>query len=850
MRFGKTVGHRVVLGLVLVALFGAMSLRAQEAPEATPEPEMVPEAAAPPEVESPPPVAPQPPVVATPPRAERPEAATTPRAGETPEVRSLPEVEADIEESVWLNVQDGDIRDIIQQISQATGRSFIIDDRLRGRKVTILSQRQMTKGEAYQAFLSALNVAGYTVVEGPGGILKVVDINEAKKYPIPTHVDTIPITDNFITRLVTLRNVGAVTMMTAIRDMLSRGGTISVYDQTNTLIITDSGTNIDRLMKIIKELDAEGPQQVLEIIPVKNASAKEVAGMVDQLFSEKEKNANKPKPGEPVDITEVSKLIPDERTNSIIVLASKRAIGQVRELIGRLDRKLDGGEGKIHVYYLKYAKAKDLSATLATLTQGAGQPKPAAGGAAASGGGLVEFEGGIKIAPDESLNALIITATHKDYTTLVDRVISKLDVLRRQVYLEAIVMELRIDKSQELGASGHGGFGGAALGFGQSFGAISQLQGALGGGAVGPGTIGPALLGGLVSQRTVNIPIVDATGAARTVSIPAFSAFINAVATHGTTNIISTPNILTLDNQEATISVEQEEPTPGEQTITSSGIPIQGAVKYEKAGLVLKITPQIGHAETVNLKIDQELSTFGARVDGLNAPSKVKRKVTTNVLCQDGQTIVIGGLMQDEVRNSKQKIPLLGDIPLLGFFFSHTQKDVQKSNLLVFITPYVVKDSTDFSEILKNKIEQRNRFIQDNYGKRQQEMIRASIKTHREDLLEFREELLPEAPPLGARPVSTPLSPTQRSLSPQLPPTRRPSLPPPLGTPPPVISVPPLSAPPPPQTTQRTAPSAAPKWVPGTESSSSSAPIVEKSLPADTVAPGARKAKEGLEFEY
>ncbi len=642
------------------------------------------------------------------------------------------------EEQVFLNVKDAEILDIVKQISKATGRNFIIDERaLSGKKLTILSERSMTKGEAYQTFLSALNVAGFTIVEGPGGVLKIVRLQDAKSNPIPTHVDTIPITDLYITRLITLKNVGAADMMGAIRPMLSATGTMSVYAQTNTLIITDSGANIDRLMKIVKELDTEGPQQVMEIIHIANAAAKDVAGMVNQLFDEQKKSKSAPKAGEAVDIDEVSKLIPDERTNSIIVLASKRAMDQVRDVIHRLDQKISTGqEGRIHVYYLKHADAKKLATTLQSLTQDAGKAAPKTTGApgAAPASVLAEFEGGLKITADETINALVITATYKDYQTLVERVLSKLDVQRRQVYLEAVIMELRMSNGKEYGASAHGGIGmaGQALGFGQTFGAIQGLQRQL--------AAGPAILGGLISQRTVNINTVNAQGQAQSVSIPAFSAFLDALSTYTDANVVSSPNLLTLDNEKATIEVQQEIPIPGQQTLGSAGLASIAPVTYEKAGLTMNITPHIGQADQVNLEIDQELSTFGERDPVLNAPTKVKRHVKTNVICEDGSTIVIGGLMQDEINNSKNKVPVLGDIPLLGFFFSQTTKNVDKSNLLIFITPHVVSNTTDFGEILKRKIEERNRYIQDNYGKKQQEVIKASIRSHREDLLQFKEE--------------------------------------------------------------------------------------------------------------
>ncbi|MBI2341886.1 MAG: hypothetical protein HYU98_04055, partial [Deltaproteobacteria bacterium] len=359
------------------------------------------------------------------------------------------------EELVYLNVQDADIKDVIKQISKATGRNFIIDDKIKG-KITIISERPMTREEAYQTFLSALEVAGYTIVKGPAGVIKIVPLKDATRSPIPTHVDSTPVTDMFITRLIPLQNISAVEMSNAIKPLISAEANLFAYPATNTLIITDSGTNIDRLMKIIKELDQEGPQQVMEIIPVNNASARDVAQMVDQLF-EQQKAAGGAKPavkkaGELEEMAEVSKIIPDERTNSIIVLASRRAIDKVKSIIQKLDRKMEEGqEGKIHVYYLKHAKAKEMAETLSTLTAGAGAAKKDAKGGGAAGPVLAEFEGGMKITADEATNSLVITATAKDYQTLIDKVVSKLDIPRSQVYLEAVVMALTVKKNKSYG---------------------------------------------------------------------------------------------------------------------------------------------------------------------------------------------------------------------------------------------------------------------------------------------------------------------------------------------------------------------------------------------------------------
>lgn len=684
--------------------------------------------------------------------------ATGPQAGTTsPAVSTAAEGEKKevlgegSEEMVYLNVQDADIKDVIKQISKATGKNFIIDAKVTG-KITIISERAMTREEAYQTFLSALEVAGFTVVKGPADVIRIVATKEAVTAPIPTHVDTTPYTSSYITRLIPLQNISALDMSSAIKDLVSKNGNMFAYPATNTLIITDSGANIDRLMKIIKELDQEGPQQVLEIIPIRNAAAKDIAQLINSLYEKKQQDKNRAGRktagaggSQLEEIEEVSQIIADDRTNSVIVLASKRAIEKVKDLIAKLDVRIAlGDEGKIHVYYLKHAKAKDLAETLSSLTSAAGKSQASQKAGAPAGAGtaaktdivIAEFEGGLKITADEATNALIVTSTPKDFKTLVDRVISKLDIPRRQVYLEAVIMELQIEKNKAYGMSGHGGknIGGSLIGFGQSFQAAANLLSLFT--AVGPGS--PTVLGGLIGSNTVNFTVPSATGTGtQTVSVPTMSALVAALQTYSDANVVSTPNLLTLDNQEASIEVTREVAVAGQQIVTSAGIPIQGSPQYIPAGLKLKITPQIGEADSVMLKIEQELSNFGAAATNALAPPKQSRKVSTTVVTKDGETVVLGGLMEDEIRNAKEKVPLLGDIPILGFLFSHTSQQKGKRNLLIFITPHIVKDSSDFAEILKKKIEERNRFVDNNYGKGQRRVIRETIRSHREDLLEY-----------------------------------------------------------------------------------------------------------------
>lgn len=641
------------------------------------------------------------------------------------------------EEKVYLNVQDQDIKEIIKQISKATGRNFIIDAKVTG-KITILSNRMMTKNEAYQAFLSSLEVAGFTIVEGPGGIFKIIPLRDAKNYPIPTHVDTTPLSDQYITRLIKLENISASEMAEAIKGLISRNGNLFAYPETNTLVLTDSGTNIDRLMKIIKELDQEGPQETVEIIPLHYASAKEVAGIVLTLFEQEKGQARRPGAGGAEEIAEVSKIIADERTNSIIVLASKRAIDGVKELINRLDAKLEeGAEGKIHVHYLKHAKAADIAEVLASLAGQTAKPAGQAAGQQPAGTVVAELED-FKVAADETTNSLLITSTPKTYQTLVDKVLSKLDIPRKQVYLEAMIIEFILSKEKALGVSAHGGVEGAgALGFGQTFRQLAGLINPLGSGT-SPLTAAPGLLGGILARRTVNIQTTDSSGNSQTITVPAFSAFLTALAQLGDTNLVASPNLLALDNEESTIEILTKEPEPGQNVLGPSGLVTQGTPSRIEAGLTLKLTPQITEKGTVRLDIDQKFSFFATpKNTSLGTQAIAERKVKTSVVTNDGQTVVIGGLMQDEVRKSKTKVPLLGDIPILGFLFQQTSSTKSKSNLMLFLTPHIIRDSSDFNKVLHRKLGQQSEFLTKNFKVKERADIETVVRGHNADIADI-----------------------------------------------------------------------------------------------------------------
>ncbi|OGQ37517.1 MAG: type II secretion system protein GspD [Deltaproteobacteria bacterium RIFCSPLOWO2_01_44_7] len=652
------------------------------------------------------------------------------------------------EELVYLNVQDQDIKEIIKQISKATGRNFIIDAKVSG-KITILSNKMMSKEEAYQAFLSALQVAGFTTVAGPGGVLKIIPTRDAKNFPIPTHVDSTPYTDSYITRLIKMENISANDMAEAIKGLISRDGNLFAYPETNTLVLTDSGTNIDRLMKIIKELDQEGPQQTVEIIPIHFASAKELASIVLKIFEEQKGKGGGARPtGGLEEGAQVSQIIADDRTNSLIVLATKRAMEKVKELINRLDAKLEeGAEGKIHVHYLKYAKAKDITSVLQGL---AGQAaKPPGQGGADKGPIIAELED-FKVSADETTNSLLITASAKTYNNLVEKVIDKLDIPRKQVYLEAMVIEFTLARKKEFGISAHGGVaGGSTVGFGETFKQLTNLFDPLAAGTFAA----PGLLGGILSTRTVDIKVLDKDGAQKTISLPAFSAFLTALNSFGDTNIVASPNLLALDNEESSIEIIRKEPEAGQTTITGTGLSQAGPPSRVEAGLKLKLTPQITERGAVRMKIDQSYSSFVTPANTtLGSQAIVERKVATSVITNDAQTVVIGGLMEDKIITAKTKVPILGDIPLLGYLFQKKETTKGKSNLLLFITPHIIRDSGDFQNVLSRKLAQQDDFLDKNFKRKEKKTIETTIEGHNPDLL----DILAKAPASSASSTALP----------------------------------------------------------------------------------------------
>jgi len=652
---------------------------------------------------------------------------------------------------VTLDFQDAEITEVIGVIAQATGRNFLYDDRVRGR-VTVISPEPVTADEAYRVFESILQVKGFTTVPSPGGILKIVPLRDAKENPLDTITGSRP-TENrdlFITRLLPLRFVKAEQISETIKPLVSKEASVISYAPTNTLIITDSAANIRRLVNIIDQIDVSTYQEQIKLIPIRYADAAALTQQLAEIFGGEAGSSSTPgaagaggrvrraraaaqaqqqQPGIPGVETVIGgggepRFIPDERTNAIIVIANKAVLREVERIIDLLDYQRKGS-GRIHVYRLQNADAEEIAQTLSSLAGGGGggaRPTttrtnlsgiaPTAAqttGAALGGGGgtVADLGDGVRITADTPTNSLIIQANAEAFATLSE-VIEALDIRRPQVMVEALIMEVDVDDSQDLGAGwiyrtkvGSQG----VLGMGSATNASPSLGDVIGGLGT-PGQFTTALIAG-------TLDILDPNGSGNIIRVPTIQAIITAAQSDKDTNIISAPTILTADNEEAEIVVGQNIPVPTSRlqatsTTTDPNNPFQTSqnIAREDVGVTLRVTPQISEGDTVRLNIFQEISEVQSN-DSTLGPTTTNRKVENVVYVRDGEAVMIGGILAEVQGATETKVPWLGDIPILGWAFKGTSDTVRKTNLLVVLTPRIVRTPEDLGRVT---VEGRERF--------------------------------------------------------------------------------------------------------------------------------------------
>jgi general secretion pathway protein D len=596
---------------------------------------------------------------------------------------------------VTMDFRGVEIGTLVKFIGELTGKNFVVDERVRG-KVTVISPTKITVEEAYKVFESILEVHGFATVPA-GKVIKVVPATEARGKSITTMVGTevLPAADTMITQVIPIRHATVSDVKAFFTPLVSKSSLLVAYQPTNTLIVTDVLSNINRLLKILKEVDIPGYALQLAVIPLQYASAEAVSQELKTLFEARKRAPRAPRPKvQEVEISapEELKLIPDERTNSLIVLATAQTIQMIKGIIAKLDQEIPRGKGNIHVYYLQHAVADDLATILTGVAKEAKEgAKPGSSGIT---GKLPVLGEKISVLAEKTTNTLIIIASPQDYAVL-EEVIKKLDIVRAQVYVETLIAEVTLDKVKDLGVEWnvtatptegeyrqHGG---------TDFGLIDALQ--------------EGALQGLLMAVT--------KGYIGSTDIPDIKALLHFYSGDSDVNVLSTPRLLTTDNEEAEIIVGEERPFLKSSQLTTEGSTVR-TWEYKDVGITLKITPHISKGKLLRLSIFTEIKSFVEELAGeVGAVVTTKRQATTSVIVEDGSTVVIAGLIRDDKTGSVAKVPLLGDIPLLGWLFKSRTQTKIKTNLLIFITPRIVTSAEDLRKISEEEKGGREKHIEE-----------------------------------------------------------------------------------------------------------------------------------------
>jgi len=603
--------------------------------------------------------------------------------------------EEPLERYVTIDFENVDINIFIKYISELTGKNFIIDKGVRG-NVTIVSPTKISVDEAYKVFESVLEVEGFAAVPA-GTVIKIVPSADARSKSVETGFkeDTGEITDKIVTQLIPLKYADPEELKRLFTPLVSKNSVVISYPSTNLLIVTDVLSNISRLMQIIKQIDVAENVAEISVIPIENATASEVATILDSIFqgtsarrapTTRTTRRRTPAAAQAEETSpalgEVS-IIADERTNSLIIIASAFDTVKVKNLVAILDKEVPRGSGNINVYYLQHANAEEMTKVLMALPEKTDTP--------AEVGKAPVISKDVEIVADKATNSLVITANKADYAVL-ENVIQKLDIPRRMVYLEALIMEVDAEKDFAVGVEWIGGFT-----YGDDKGIV------FGGSKPGDSSALPSLENpSLPKGFTMGLinDFIEINGQ----TFPSLSAILNAYKQDSDVHIISTPQILTTDNEEAEIKVGENVPYITSQNTTAANQDYTN-YEYKDVGTTLKITPQINQENVLRLEVYVEVIRLKNESIALatNTPTTFKRTAQTTVIIEDTNTLVIGGIIGDDVQDSIYKIPILGDIPGLGWLFKTQSQSVNRVNLYIFLTPRIIRNPAEAIAVTKEK---------------------------------------------------------------------------------------------------------------------------------------------------
>lgn len=602
---------------------------------------------------------------------------------------------------VTIDFDNVEMAVLVKFVSELTGKNFIIDDKVRG-KVTIISPKKIPVEDVYDVFLSVLEVNGYAVVPA-GNMVKIIPAALAREKSLETRSKFQPGSpdDRMVTQIVSLERANPDDIKRVLDPITPKTSSVLSYPPAGILVITDYLSNIQRLQEIISALDVEGAGEQISYIPLKNASASEVVKSLTVIFQQRQPRGTG------------ARVVADSRTNSVILMANVAEAENVRRLVEFMDKDVPRGESNIQVYRLQNSLAEDLAKVLTNIVQGSGAATPATGPTAGQKVATPVVSKNVQVVPDKGTNTLVIMAEREDYRVL-ENIIRQLDVPRPMVYIEALIMEVNANKGFKLGVEWRGITEHGSVD-GQPTAAFIGSGGA--GTTTSPG--GYNIIPNVVYDTTTGLAsaafpggfamgLIGAGIKIGDVIFPSIGAVVQAYKTDSEVSILSTPQIMTLDNEEAEINVGENVPYVTRQDQTASGgtVPVNySQYEYRDVGVVLNITPHINEEDFIRLKISQQVTkvvSTGADPK-VATPTTLKRTVKTSVVVKDKETVVIGGLIGDSTADNNYKVPFLGEIPILGWLFKTNSKSREKTNLYVFITPHIVRTRDDAAGIYQQK---------------------------------------------------------------------------------------------------------------------------------------------------
>ncbi len=625
----------------------------------------------------------------TPPAAK--DAANRTPAGEAPEVPSeeappaLEETESEppADPYVTIDFDNVDLPVFIKFISELTGKNFVIDDAVRG-KVTIVSPNRISADEAYRVFESVLEVHGFTTVPS-GSIIKIIPAVNARSKSVETRLraEAVSPEDKVITQLIPLRYADPEELKKLFTPLISKTSIIVSYPPTRTLIVTDVQSNIERLLRITQAIDVEGVGEEISVIPLRYAMAANLAKSLGTIFQRGVRRAKTPQEIE----TEV-RVVADDRTNALILLASEDDTIKIKQLVKLLDREQPRGEGDIRVCYLQHANAEDLTKVLTTL--------PSKQTSETEKGKAPVISKEARIVADKATNSLVIMANKDDYLVL-EEVIRKLDIPRMMVYIEALIMEVNVNKDFSLGVEWEGV---------KTF----TYDGKKAAAFAGSSGINYSRIGNVIENASLasgfSLGVIGDTIEIAGIKFPSLAAVAHAYQQDTDVHILSTPQLLTTDNEEAEIMVGKNIPYLVRQETTEARLDYSN-YEYKDVGVTLKVTPQISQERFVRLKIFQEVTRLIQTVESLEGrPETHKRLAQTTVVVKDANTVVIGGLIGDDTTHIDYSVPCLGKIPLISWLFKSTSKRIEKTNLYIFLTPHIIENPAEARKVYQDKKDQ------------------------------------------------------------------------------------------------------------------------------------------------